>query len=230
PRTNERAHFVAPARLLQARSHANSPPQVGHMSYRKTSPMAACLCLASLHAAAAQTRAAPFSQSLSVTGGVTLSQHLDASASPMPFSGSGVESRLRYVHTGRWDASLTIDGARRLYMSRADAGTSVRERSFDGALNAALLRNLGGSSAGGFAMGIALDVRGGYLTHHYADPAATSTDYVNGYALVGPAVQWRQALFGGTAIARVSVPVYGVAHHPYTDVRIDQAGPTVRTV
>jgi hypothetical protein len=201
------------------------------MLYRKTSPMVACLCLAALHAAAAQTGATSFSQSLSATGGVTLSQHLDASASPMPFSGAGVESRIRYERTaGRWDASLTIDGARRIYTSRADAGTSVRERSYDGALNAALLRAFGGNAANGCAAGLAVDVRGGLLSHYYADPAATTSDYVHGYALVGPAVQWRQSMLGGIAIARVSVPAFGIAHHPYTDVRIDQAGTTFRTV
>jgi hypothetical protein len=201
------------------------------MLYRKTSPMVACLCLAALHAAAAQTRATPFSQSLSASGGVTISQHLDASASPIPFSGGGVESRLRYERSaGRWDASVAIDGARRIYASRADAGTSVRERAFDGALSATLLRNFGADSRSGFGAGLALDVRGGLLTHRYADPAATATDYVSGYALLGPAVQWRQPLFGGSAVARFSVPLVGVAHHPYTDARIDQATPSLRTV
>jgi hypothetical protein len=201
------------------------------MSYKKIAPMLACLSAAALHATGAQSRSAPFSQSLSATSGVTFSQHLDASSSPMPFTGTGVDAGLRYDRFGtRWDATLSLDGARRIYASRADAGTSVRERAFDGVLTAALLRALGPDASRGFSAGLALDVRGGLLSHHYADPMATTSDYVHGYALVGPAAQWRHELFGGSAIARVSLPLVGIAHHPYSNARIDEASPSFRTV
>jgi hypothetical protein len=201
------------------------------MLYRTTSPTVACLCLAALHATAAQTRSTPFSQSFSATTGPTISEHLDASASPMPFAGMGVEARLRYDRSaGRWNTSLAIDGARRSYSSRADAGTNVRERAYDGAFTATVLRDIGAGPASRFSAGLALDVRGGLLSHQYADPGATTTDYVNGYALLGPAVRWRYPVFGGAAIARLSVPLVGIAHHPYTDARIDQASPSLRAV
>lgn len=199
------------------------------MSYRKTAPMAACLCLAALPLAVAQTRTTPFSQSLTATSGLSIGQHRDASSSPIPFSGSGIAARVGYERSaGRWTTSLSLDGTQREYTSRADAGTSVRERAYDGALTATVLRTIGGGSA--FAAGLAFDVRGGLLTHRYADPLATTTDYVSGYALVGPAVRWQHPLFGGNAIARFSVPVAGVAHHPYTDARIDQAPPSLHAV
>jgi hypothetical protein len=201
------------------------------MLFRKTAPMLACLCLVATHATRAQTRSAPFTQSVTASSGVTFSQHLDAASSPIPFSGTGVDARLGYERlAGRWDATLSLDGARRGYASRADAGTSVRERAYDGALTASLLRSFGSDANHGFAAGLAADVRGGLLTHQYADPAATSTDYVQGYALVGPAVAWRHDLFGGTTVARFSVPLVGLAHHPYTDARIDQAPPSFRGV
>jgi hypothetical protein len=193
--------------------------------------MLACLCLVALHAAGAQAGSAPFTQSFTAASGVTFSQHLDASSSPMPFSGTGVDAQLDYERlANRWDATLSVDGARRGYASRADAGTSVRERAYDGALTATLLRSFGSTASRGFAAGLALDVRGGLLTHRYADPSATSTDYVHGYALAGPAMQWRHDLFGGVTIARVTVPLAGFAHHPYSDARIDQAPPTLRAV
>jgi hypothetical protein len=200
------------------------------MLFRKTSPMLACLCVAALHVAGAQPGSA-FSQSLTATSGLSFNQHLDASASPMPFKGTGVQAGLRYERiAGGWDWSAILDGARRDYISRADAGTSVRERGYDGAVNAALLRSLGRSAESGIAVGIAVDVRGGVLTHQYADPGATATDYVSGYALVGPSARWRTAALGGNAIVRVGVPLVGIAHHPYTDARIDQASPAFHTV
>src|SRR5262249_2610751 len=213
-----------PPRTLSANSL-----RVSHMLFRKIAPTMACLCVTALDAVVAQTPSSlsqSFSQSFSVTSGLTLSQHLDASSSPIPFSGAGVEARLRYERlAGHWDASISLDGARRGYNSRADAGTSVHERAYDGVLTASLLRSLGASSSSAFAAGLALDVRGGYLLHTYADPAATATDYVNGYALIGPAASWRHAAFGGTTVVRVDVPLFGYAHHPYTDARIDEASP-----
>lgn len=201
------------------------------MLFRKIAPMLACLCVLALRRGDAQTPATPFSQSLTATSGLTIGQHLDASSSPIPFTGTGFEGRLRYERTaGRWDATIAADAARRLYTSRADAGTSVRERAFDGSFNATLLRDFTTDSVAAFGAGLALDVRGGLLTHHYADPNATSTDYVNGYALLGPAVRYRHSAFGGVAVARLSVPLFGIAHHPYTDARIDDAAPSLRTV
>jgi hypothetical protein len=212
------------------------------MLYRKIAPTMACLCVAAAHAAAqAPSTQAPspssnsqykqYTQSFSATGGVSLSQHLEASSSPIPFSGTGLEGRLRYERIGgRWDATIALDGAGRGYSSRADAGTSVHERAYDGALSASLLRAIGSNSASGFAAGVALNVQGGWLEHQYADPAATASDYVNGYALIGPAARWRHSALGGTATVRLDVPLFGVAHHPYTDARIDEASPIVRTV
>ena len=202
------------------------------MLFRKTSPMAACLCVLALHVSAAQTRTSspPFTQSLAVTGGFSINDHFDASASPIPFSGTGVDSRFRYQHSfGRWNAIVDAEGARRGYSSRADAGTSVHERAYDGSFTTTLLRELTRTGTG-FSAGLALDVRGGVLTHHYADPGATSTSYVNGYATLGPAVRWQHAALGGTTFLGLSVPLVGIAHHPYTDVRIDQATPSLRTV
>jgi hypothetical protein len=201
------------------------------MLFRKTSPMAACLCVLALRASVAQTRPTPqpFSQSIAVTGGFTINDHLDASASPIPFSGTGLDSRFRYQRSfGRWSTIIDADGARRTYSSRADAGTSVHERAYDGSFTTSLLREIG--APGAFSAGLALDVRGGLLTHYYADPNATSTSYVNGYATLGPAVRWQHAAFGGNGFLGLSVPLIGIAHHPYTDIRIDQAAPSFRTV
>jgi hypothetical protein len=202
------------------------------MLFRKTSPMVACLCVLALHATAAQTRPTvpPFTQSLSVTGGFSINDHLDASSSPIPFSGTGLDSRFRYQHSfGRWNAIVEGEGARRSYSSQADAGTSVHERAYDGSFTTTLLHDLS-SSPSAFSAGLAFDVRGGVLTHYYADPQATTTSYVNGYATLGPAVRWQHAAFGGNTFVNFSVPLVGIAHHPYTDVRIDQAPPTLRTV
>jgi len=130
------------------------------MLYRKIAPTMACLCVAAAHAAAqAPSTQAPsassnsqYTQSFAATGGVSLSQHLEASSSPIPFSGTGFDARLRYERiTGRWDATIALDGASRGYNSRADAGTSVHERAYDGALSASLLRAIGSNSASGFA-------------------------------------------------------------------------------
>ncbi|MGH7619621.1 MAG: hypothetical protein ACREPM_20600 [Gemmatimonadaceae bacterium] len=193
--------------------------------------MVACLCLLALRAGIAQTPSIPFSQSLAATSGVTFAQHLDASASPIPFTGTGVDGRLRYEHIGtRWDATIAADAARRIYASSADAGTSVRERSFDGSLTATLLRDFLVDSRSAFGAGVSLDLQGGLLTHHYADPAATTTDFVSAYALVGPAVRYRRRVFGGIANVHFGVPLFGVAHHPYTDVRIDEASPSLHLV
>jgi hypothetical protein len=201
------------------------------MLFKKLAPMLACLCFLALRRSDAQTPSTPFSQSLTATSGLSFGQHLDASSSPIPFSGSGIEGRLRYERiAGHWDATIAADGARHLYTSRADAGTSVRERAFDGALTATLLRDLHRDSVSAFGAGLAVDVQGGLLTHRYADPAATSTDYVNGYALVGPAVRWRHDTFGGATTLRLSVPLVGVAHHPYSDARIDQVAPSFGVV
>jgi hypothetical protein len=203
------------------------------MLYRKTAPTMACLCLVAAHASAQAPSAssAQYTQSFAATSGVSLSQHLEASSSPIPFRGTGVDGRLRYERiAGHWDATIALEGARRGYSSRADAGTSVHERAYDGALTASLLRSFGSNPASGFAAGLALDVQGGWLEHQYADPAATASDYVNGYALIGPAARWRHSALGGTAIVRLDVPLFGLAHHPYTDARIDEASPIVRTV
>lgn len=205
--------------------------RVSHMLFRKTSPMVACLCVLALHASAAQTRppAPPFTQSLAITGGFTINDHLDASSSPIPFSGTGLDSRFRYQRSfGRWNAIVEGEGARRTYSSRADAGTSVHERAYDGSFTTSLLRGFSSSSA--FSAGLALDVRGGVLTHHYADPGATTTSYVNGYATLGPAVRWQHSALGGNTFLGLSVPLVGIAHHPYTDVRIDQASPSFNAV
>jgi hypothetical protein len=202
------------------------------MLFRKTSPMAACLCVVALHASAAQTRPStpPFTQSLAVTGGFTINDHLDASSSPIPFSGTGLDSRFRYQRSfGRWNAIVEGEGARRTYSSRADAGTSVHERAYDGSFTTSFLRSLS-SSPNGFSAGLAFDVRGGLLTHHYSDPNQTTTSYVNGYATLGPAVRWQHTALGGNTFVGLSVPLVGIAHHPYTDVRIDQASPSLRTV
>lgn len=197
------------------------------MLFKKIAPMLACLCFLALRRSDAQTPSTSFSQSLTATSGLSFGQHLDASSSPIPFSGNGIEGRLRYERfAGRWDATIAADAARHLYTSRADAGTSVRERAFDGALTATLVRDLHRDSVSAFGAGLALDIQGGLLTHRYADPAATTTDYVNGYALVGPAVRWRHTAFGGATTLRLSVPLFGMAHHGYSDARLDQAAPT----
>jgi len=194
-------------------------------------PTTAWLCALAVHATAAQTGQARFTTSLTASAGVTFAQHTDQSASPLLFAGSGFAERLDYERAGRrWTTTLGISSLIRDDVSRATAAAPVRERSIQGGLAWTAVRPLIDRARATLAAGLTLDARGTLLAHHYDDPAATVSWFASAFATVGPAVRWRWMVPGGTAILRASAPLVGVAHRPYSDVRIEQAAPALRLV
>lgn len=207
---------------------------------RPVAPLTAWLCVLAVRAAGAQTvttpgvqidspRAslAPYSTSFTITSGFTSSSHLDLNASPLTFSGKGYDLGLGMRRGfGRWTFATTFDGAHRSYTTQVAAGTPARETSFDGRLATSLVRELGGTPGRGFGVGLFADATGGIVQHHYADPSASTSDYVHGVVSVGPQVTWAKSIGDGVARIDASTPLFGFVHRPYGDVRRERPAPS----
>ncbi len=204
------------------------------MWFWKVTPMAACLCVLTAVSGSAQSvqvdsardstrdsarTAAPSSKSLSITGAYTKADRLDAVASPRPFDGSGVSGGLSYRATSpRWMFQTSLDGATANYLPNSGAATAT-ERAYSGSLGAGLTRWITSQPNRSFGVGVSLNSWAEVLEHQYADPNQTTASFMTGFATLGPSATFRQLIGGGEASISASVPLVGVVHQPYADLR-----------
>ena len=121
---------------------------------RPITPLTACLCVLAVHTSRAQSGTSPYSTSLTLTNGLSASQHVDLNASPLTFSGVGYDLGLGMRRGfGRWTFATTFDGAHRSYTTHLSAGTPSTETSFDGRLALSLVRELGGTPGAALGSG-----------------------------------------------------------------------------
>ena len=187
---------------------------------RPITPLTACLCVLAVHTSRAQSGTSPYSTSLTLTSGLSASQHVDLNASPLTFSGVGYDLGLGMRRGfGRWTFATTFDGAHRSYTTHLSAGTPSTETSFDGRLALSLVRELGGTPGRGLGVGLFTDVTGGIVRHQYADPGATVSDYAHGVVSVGPQITYGRAIGDGLARVDLGAPLFGFVHRPYADTR-----------
>jgi len=190
-------------------------------------PLTACLCVLAVRVSGAQSGTSPYSTSLTLTNGISASQHVDLNASPLTFSGVGYDLGLGVRRGfGRWSFATTFDGAHRSYTTHLSAGTPATETSYDGRLALSLVRELGGIPGQGLGIGLFTDATGGVVRHHYADPSATVSDYAHGVISVGPQITWGKAIGGGLARVDVGTPLFGFVHRPYADTRNERPATT----
>lgn len=193
------------------------------MPFRSLTPMMACICLALAQTARAQTT----TRELSAMTALSHADRLDATASPVPYGGFGVGGALGFrSESPNWLISLTAGGTNAHYTAQQSSVTA-REHATNGRFSLEMMRTARLWSKSALAFGLAIDGRGEVLSHDYADPNHTSSDYVSAFATAGVAADWRQAIAGGKANLSLAVPVVGVVHQPYGDSRMEHASATL---
>jgi hypothetical protein len=211
-----------------------SPGQPMRMT---TTPMTACLCVAALFSVRAQVEGAPRRNGeLAVYAGIAQGEQLNATASPLTFRGRGFDGAVDYrraLRGERFVFAISANGGMRSVTTIDGSGSSAAaagsERITDGRITASLLRRFGGDSTGrGFAAGVAVATDLAVTAHRYADPTRHVSDFLAGFAMIGPSVSWRQPIGGGAARAQISVPLVALADHPYSDLRSDYSPTSVR--
>lgn len=170
-----------------------------------------------------------FTHSVGISTGVSFTDRFDATASPRPFAGVGTSGTIRYrFQPGAWSFTTEITGNHASYSPRDDLSGS--ERALSG--GAALLLDRHAATIGktSLRLGLDLDSRGEVLEHRYADVAATLSSFVTAFATLGPTATLSRPVAGGQLSATAVVPVVGLAHQPYANMRQEREPVSVRTV
>lgn len=196
-------------------------------------PALACLpvVLASAATAAQAQSSQPssYTHSIGLSTGVMFTGRFDATASPRPFDGVGTSGTLRYrFEPGAWSLTTEINGNHASYQPRDQLSGS--ERAVAGGIALSLDRHAATFGKTSLRLGLDLDSRGEVLEHRYADVAATLSSFVTAFATLGPTATVSRPVGGGELSATAVVPVIGLAHQPYANMRSEHEPVKVRTV
>lgn len=201
------------------------------MRHPSLTPALACLPVVLAGAAEAQT-ATPtpaFAHSVAATTAVAFTDRLDATASPRPFSGVGTTAGLRYRYEpGNWSVTAEAAGSRASYQPRDELAGS--ESAIAGGVALTVDRAVTSFHGTALRLGASVDTRAELLDHRYADRAATVSSFVSGFGTVGPTATLERSFAGGELAATGFLPLFGVAHQPYANVREEREGVSLRTV
>jgi hypothetical protein len=200
---------------------------------RSQSLTPALACLPVVLAGAAQAQSAhpqsSFAHSVGISTGVTFTDRFDATASPRPFNGVGTSGTIRYrFEPGAWSFTTEVTGNHASYQPRDELSGS--EQAFAGGIALSLDRHAATFGKTSLRLGLDLDSRGEVLEHRYADVAATLSSFVTAFATLGPTATLTRPVAGGQLSARAVVPVVGLAHQPYANMRQEREPVAVRAM
>jgi hypothetical protein len=202
---------------------------------RSPSLTPALACLPVVLATAAQAQSAQpspssqFTHAVAISTGVTLTDRFDATASPRPFTGMGTAGTIRYrFQPGAWSFITEINGTHASYQPRDELSGS--EQAFAGGLGLSLDRHAATFGKTSLRLGLDLDSRGEVLEHRYADVAATLSSFISAFATLGPTATVSRPVAGGELSATAVVPVVGLAHQPYANMRQEREAVSLRTM
>jgi len=188
---------------------------------RSPSLTPALACLPVVLATTAQAQSAQptsFTHTVGISTAVTFTDRFDATASPRPFDGVGTSGALRYrFEPGTWSFTTEINGTHASYQPRDKLSGS--EQAFAGGVALSLDRQAATIGKTSLRLGLDLDSRGEVLEHRYADVAATLSSFITAFGTLGPTATVSRPLAGGALSATAVVPVIGIAHQPYANLR-----------
>jgi hypothetical protein len=170
-----------------------------------------------------------FTHEVEVSTGVSFTDRFDATASPRPFDGVGTAGTMRYRYEpGAWSFATEINGSHASYQPRDDLSGS--EQAFAGGVTLTLDRQAATIGKTSLRLGLDLDSRGEVLEHRYADVAATLSSFISAFATLGPTATVTRPVAGGELAASAVVPLVGLAHQPYANMRQEREPVSVRGV
>src|SRR4051812_12706448 len=196
-------------------------------------PALACLPVVLATAATAAQAQSPqpstFAHSVAISTGLSFTDRFDATASPRPFDGVGTSATLRYrFEPGAWSFTTEINGNHASYQPRDELSGS--EKALAGGIALSLDRHAATIGKTSLRLGLDLDSRGEVLEHRYADVAATLSSFVTAFATLGPTATLSRPVAGGELSATAVIPVIGLAHQPYANMRQEREPVNIRTV
>jgi hypothetical protein len=175
------------------------------------------------------TQPSQYTHTVGISTGVSFTDRFDATASPRPFAGVGTSGTIRYrFEPGAWSFTTEVTGNHASYSPRDNLSGS--ERALSGGASIHLDRHAATIGKTSLRLGLDLDSRGEVLEHRYADVAATLSSFVTAFATLGPTVTATRRVAGGQLSATVVIPVVGLAHQPYANLRQEREPVSVRTV
>ncbi|HEY4306616.1 MAG TPA: hypothetical protein VGM82_19230 [Gemmatimonadaceae bacterium] len=206
------------------------------MRAKSLTPALACVAVVSATPAQAQAVVEPpppssqYTHTVGISSGVTLADRFDATASPRPFTGIGASGSLRYrFEPGAWSFTAEVNGSHASYDPRDDLN-SGSEQAFSGGVALSVDKHAATFGKTSLRLGLDLDSRGEVLEHRYADVAATLSSFITAFATLGPTATVSRPLGHGQVSATAVVPVVGLAHQPYANLRQEREPVTVRAV
>jgi hypothetical protein len=176
----------------------------------------------------AQSPACPRSTTATLAAGLGQSDRVDMTASPMQFGGRGLDIN-GSIERSFGSVCVVTSGRGGRKTLTPTTGSSSLERLTDGELSITALRAIRAEPSAPRALAFGAELHGelAVTNHAYTDPERTVSTYRVGLLSLGPAVRWRQPLFGGTAVMQLASPVVSLVDHPYTagtsDLRVQAA-------
>lgn len=162
---------------------------------------------------------------MSVSAGFADGGRLDQTASPLRYSGHGLEFTLGWAQSfAHFSVVASLQGDERR-LSPLDVAQSSSEQLTEGRLTVALLRSLrsASSSTSELRAGIGVSASANVIEHTYATAESLRSEYMLAAGTVGPVVAWSHALAGGRISADAGVPLLALVDHPYSDIREQRA-------
>jgi hypothetical protein len=167
---------------------------------------------------------------ITLSVGVSQSDRVDNTVSPMQFHGRGVDVAGSAEHAaGAWCFAAEARGGTKTLTSSVPS--AAREQLAEGDASLALLRAISPLAAARHALALGLEARGdlAFTQHLYADPAGTQSRFRVVVLSLGPTARWRGAVPGGWLNARLSTPLVSLVDHPSADLTANAEGPNFRT-
>ena len=167
---------------------------------------------------------------LSLSVGVSQSDRVDNTVSPMQFHGRGVDvAGSAERAAGAWCFAADARGGTKTLTSRVPS--TAREQLAEGDASLALLRGISPRAAARYAVALGVEARGdlAFTQHLYADASGTQSRFRVVVLSLGPTARWRSAVPGGWLNARLSSPLVSLVDHPSADLTANADGPNFRT-
>jgi hypothetical protein len=141
----------------------------------------------------------------------------------------GTSGTIRYRFApGAWSFSTELNGNHASYEPHDQLSGS--EQAFAGGLSLSVDRYAATIGKTSLRLGLDLDSRGEVLEHRYADVAATLSSFVTAFATLGPTATLSRRAGSGQISATAVIPVIGLAHQPYANMRQEREPVRLRTI
>ena len=159
---------------------------------------------------------------VSIVAGFADGQRRDVVVSPLTYAGTGYAASAAYEHFGARSTVAvvaTFDAQRFRPQSGVNAAS---ERVMQGGLRAAAMRAVGVGNAWTFSAGASAGLWGIGTEHRYPPPYDSRAGFFDAFATVGPAMELRRPVAGGTARLEVDAPLFGFSDRSYSVTKTDQ--------